>query len=689
MENTLVEFNEIQLSKGYIVETLLKLMELERIYNNVISSDFLMVLRLGNNDNAGLIEKLNKFDYDLVRYKSYYSALLNSTDYIKLNENLTKCAKNYVNEIAEYFVLSQEVTHSFSSFYYQMGTLDYNLSSIVHYQNSIDQILLNTGYCNDTNEIFRELKRKIFEAYLQKATDFINNENYNLAKGILNNARSFYNTAVNTYIPMDFNVLVSQANYGIYHSYLNVIDRAIEVGNYQLAEDYINKAGSFQKENSTSIISDKYISRISEKLAYLYIIKGDQMNEGGEYSDALYCYGQAQQICDNIKRFNFDYEIKHGKMQAHNGVYNQLVAIAGNNLNKGYVIEAHENMLEASMLINKYGLQILISPDAREIEKNLKYFHYKNLISSGKTQLDSGNYNLAFDHFLQAFDLEDKFVLTYDENLPKLFQQAAAPVLVDKCKIGEVKVLKNDLVQARDIYNDCFNLQDEYGLNFEPTVQESLALLNNSIFYKHCENSNLEFNAIINRANNLINAGDFITAMEIYNKTEEVIYKNYYCEFDKELVSHLKGKYKPAAEYQQLAQAAHEALLNDDHRTFIDTYQKLEDLSNNYEVIRKHIEPMPLHYLFSVKKNLALLENSLNYYKGEEEFETAFKLLTVLEANNFSNKDTKTIQQKLATKMALADKENGQTVDPEVLVEQYTDGNTWYKHFKKAYIKNR
>jgi hypothetical protein len=187
----------------------------------------------------------------------------------------------------------------------------------------------------------------------------------------------------------------------------------------------------------------------------------------------------------------------------------------------------------------------------------------------------------------------------------------------------------------------------------------------------------------------IVDRGDFIAAVDVLSKSDEVAYKNYYCDLDRELVVELRDIYSPAAEYQKLARVAQEALDASDHDKFIEAHQQMEDLSNNYEVIRKHIEPLPLHYLFSVKKNLALLESSIDYYQDKEDFETAFKLLYVLEENNYSDKETKILQQKLGNRVALAYKLDPGTTDLDETVEKYTEGNEYLKHFKKTYDKKR
>ncbi len=682
------QFVKIQLKPSAIVETYLQIQELERIYSHVTNSDFIKTLDIEHHDVAGYFEKLTHFKRNLQRYDSYYDILLNSVDYLKLKISPSEIAQGYINQISDYFILAQHVTHSQSTYFYNLGRVDYNHTSINGIQSGLNKILLKTPYCNDLNQIYKVFEQEIFGAYMEKANFFIRQENYYIAKGILDNAECFFKTISRKSEPVELRILISKADYGIYDSYLHLIDRAIDVGNYDLAENYIDKAQSFQQDNSASIISDEHIRRISEKLATLYLQKGSQLNKDEDYSNALYCFEQAQKICYNINEYNYEYEIRHGLIQSKNGWYDSLIALAGLNLESGKIEVAIALMDEAKSLMNKYESKILPSEQSNLIISRINYYYYNSLISEGEKFLDSGNYNLAYQKFLDAFHLEENSDFAYSDKLPKLFAEAATPVLEDICSLGEVKVQNHQLDEARAIYDKCLRLQDEYGLIYEPRLQQGLTLLNNNIFNAHCEYENQEFDAIIVLFNNAVKQGDFISAIDFLNQTDEIVSKNYYCEFDRALVAELKQTYSPAAEYQELAKTAQDALNSNDHQKFIEVHQKMEILSENYEVIRKYIEPLPLHYLFSVKKNLALLESSVNYFENRDEYETALKLLKVLEANNFSDKDTKGIQQKLANKLALADKEDATALDPKLNVEKYTEGNPYYKHFKKTYIKS-
>jgi hypothetical protein len=683
------QLSNLNITPKTIVSSYIKVKELERIYNSIAKTDFIRTLDFSRKRDSDFWEKMDRFQVNLYKTVNNIEILITSADFIDLNQSYASAAKQYVDEISSYFLMSQEVSHSNSAYFFNYGKVAYNQNLFKDYFSGLNKILLRTKFCNEIYAVSRRLEKEIFNAYLNKANDFIEKEQYFIAKGLLGNARSFHDFYSNSALPLDLHFYYSKANYGIYDSYLHLIDRAIEIGNYNLAENYILKAKNFQIQNSATIISSEYTTRISEKLIRLYINKGELLNENGEFVEAMYCFNQAQNICRDIGFFNFDYEIKHGLIAASNGTYSDLIARAHEEFENNDIASADDLLSQATLLRSDYPWKIEHSYKLDELKSMVNAHYYQTYVVDGKSYLENGNYYLAYEYFLKAFELEEISNFEIYDSLPYFFVQAAKPYLIDQCKLGEVKVKKNQLDEAREIYDRCFVLQMEYGIDYDPILQESLTKLNNSIFYRHCELANYNFDHIIDQFNNAVGTGDFINAMQVLDRTNEVMSENYYCEFDKSLVAELKNKYSPAAEYQMLANKAKDALNRNDHETFIETHKKMEELSSNYEVIRKMVEPMPLHYLFSVKKNLALIENAVKDYENKEEFETALKLLKVLQANNYSDRDTKAIQQNLASRMAYIDKQSADPeTDPRIKADNYTDGSAWYKHFKKTYVKN-
>ncbi len=688
VKQALKRFNEIDLNKNSIIDFYIQLKEFERTYQLVSKGAFIAELGIEPHDEGGYFENLTALKNQLVRFIEYFDILTESEDSFRVNKSVKAYAELYVEEATKYLMQSQQVTHSQSSFYYRLGFIKYDQRFLNCYSKDISQVLNKTNYRNSEKTIFQKLEEQIFKVYLDKADELIKTHRFSLALGMLRNAEGYYKVCFNNVLPVTLNLLISQANYGIFNSYLQLIDRAIDAGNYNLADSYLDKAMQFQKENAISIITDDYMRQISERLTILYIARGNELIEEEEYKNATFCFEQALKLCKRISRFNYDYDIKHGLMNARNGWYKSLINQIIENLEISNFELARQLMDEANQLVSGYYYEILYSPEHIFIRSAINHYYYGQLIQTGKALLDSGNYQLAYQQFLSAFDLEAKSNFELSQELPELFYRAATPVLVDLCSVGEVKVMKNQLSEARIIYEDCVKLQDEYGLIYQPKVQESITLLNNSIFTRHCDFVNQEFEDELSEFDDFIDRGDFISAVNMLNTADSLAYKNYYCELDKKLISEYRAMYGPASEYQKLAKMAQEALSSGDHEKFIEVHERMEYLSENYEAIRKYIEPLPLHYLFSVKKNLALLESSIEYFKSKESFEVALELLAVLEANNFTDRDTKALQQKLGNKMALADKECIYTADPNVIVDEYTEGKTFLKHFKKAYIKN-
>jgi hypothetical protein len=688
LKKALQDITAIDLRRNSILDFYIKLKELERMYNHVAQNDFIAELGIRTNDNGGFFEHLTTMRNQLVRFNEYFNILIQSAESFRLSKSLRNYAELYVAETSNYLVQSQKVTNAHSGFYYRLGYINYNQSMVNQYYQDLKQVIDRTRYRNSDMGLYHKLEVEIFNTYLDKATEMIKSEQYHLATGLLKNAENLYKVSFNREVPVSLNILISKANYGIFDSYLKLIDRAIKVGNYNLAENYLDRAMNFQIENSVSIISNDYIIEISEKLALLYISQGTRLTEEGEYKNATLSFEQAAKLCHRIGRFNYDYEIKHGLMNARNGLYKSLINRIIDKLETSDFESAQQLMVEANQLAASYYYEILYSPEHVFIRSAINRYYYHQMIQSGKSYLESGDYQLAYQQFLAAFDLEATSNFDLSPELPELFYRAATPVLIDLCSLGEVKVRKNQLDEARIIYDNCLQLQDDYGLIYQSSVQESITLLNNSIFNRHCDFVIQEFEKKVAIFDNLIDQSDFISAIALLNNTDSLTYKNFYCDLDRSLIKELRAMYSPAAEYQQLAKIAQDALSTGNHEKFIEAHERMEFLSDNHEVIRKYIEPLPLHYLFSVKKNLALLENAIEYFKSKESFEVALDLLAVLEANNYTDRDTKAIQQKLGSRMALADRECIYTADPNVIVDEYTEGKTYLKHFKKAYIKS-
>jgi hypothetical protein len=267
LKNAIERIDSIDVQNSDVVlETYIQLNELTRIHNGIGECDFVDELGIHENDPYGYFDMLAKLDRKLTSYRSVYNQLLNSLHGINLRENLADCATKYVDLVSLELEMSQNVSHDLSSLYYRAGRIDYENSEVTEFLLGMDDIYSKAG------SGLRELPSETFtdfviQKYTTKAENFILDQKYYLAKGLLLNAKSLENTGV-TDSPsiVDLDIMLSKATYGIYNSYLHITDRAIEIGNYELAEQYIEKAKLFQLNNSNSILTNTAVKKMMEKL---------------------------------------------------------------------------------------------------------------------------------------------------------------------------------------------------------------------------------------------------------------------------------------------------------------------------------------------------------------------------------------------------------------------------------------
>lgn len=688
MERESNQLKRFRVSKSNVYESLIILNEAKRLTSNILDSDFLNELSITGEKKIAFDTQLKILNSEVLKLKNTYDSLIQNSDFLSLSNSSKALANEFVDETSLFNSLSQDVTHAHQSYFYYLGTLQRTTAELNAFRKGIEQILSKTKYCNDTHLILNQMKKEVYQAYLQKSYQLSSAQEYHRSRGVLLQALNFYNLSIGTGIPLELNIAISKANYGIYNSYLHLIDRAIDIGNYELAENYIDKASNFQELNSSTIISGQYMDNVYNELVKLYINKGISLNQEESFEEANYCFEQAQIGCIRLGIFNHDYLIKHGLDEARNGLYNKYLVQAGQNIDNGQESLARENLEKAHNLAVVYPSQIRHLPQIDSLTNRFEYQLYLNRIADGKKYLTAGNYNEAYSNFLSALILEQQSAVTIYDPLVDLFAEAAIPYLLDQCKMGDLMVNQNRLQEARQIYDSVFQLQSDFGLYYEQDLQSGLAFLNNSIFVRQCEVANENFEEILARFDNAVEAGDFISAMDILDESDEIVRKNYYCDIDQSKIALLQTEYGPASTYQKLADEAQKALSENNYKRFTEIYSELEDLSERYEVIRTRIEPMPLHYLFSIKKNLAILESSLNQYRNEDDLALAMRILQVMESSNISGKDAKGLQQTLGQKLAYIDRTGTDSDNPKVNVQKYTNGSSWYKHFKKAYIKN-
>ena len=684
MERILNESACLDIRTNTLIETCFRLKELERMFGIISTEPFIKELKIAQNDPVGYYEKLSALKRLITRYNEYFYFVISTVDSVKILKSLDFYADDFVMRTTDNFLLSQTVSHSHSSYYFKLGLIKYTHADIHSIRDIIKQILCKSRYSGKSDQIINNFLNKAFNVFISKASDFVNEQNYNVALGYLYNAGSFYIASTSLSIPLTHVILTSRANYGIYDSYLRLIDKAFELGNYEMAENYTLKALAFQKENQGSIISDHYLTGIAQKLIDLYVEKGNLLNQTGEFKNAMGCFEHAYFICSKIERFNNKYEIDHGLNDSRNGLYKQILERVLPELERGNYVAAQQLIDRAKSLERENNWQIYSEPKYQSLVTLLNEFTYRQLIEKGRKLLDSGNYHYAYKQFLEAVKIREKSEFNFDLELDCCFELSAIPVLLEMCNSAEVKIRKNNLVEARSLYNQCLGLQNKYGLDYEPTLQKKLTLLDNHIFEKQCEYEILKFNRVVDSFWVNVKVGDFRNALEILCQAETLSNDHYYCSFDEDYIKDLQAKYQPLAEYQALEQKARESLILHESDQFNGLFNRMQFYSRNNVMIRNLIETVPMAGFLSVKKNLDLLESYMNNITSGPELITALQVLATLEQSRLVPTESRHLQKKLGNILLKSGLAGGYGVEYAALIDEYISNKDYYKYLIKA-----
>jgi len=687
MDESIERFNQMNFSPAMIVKSFFQLQEYWRVFENISNSEFIKELQLSPENNSEFFEKKNVFDRKLNEYTRKYNNRLETLDYLYFSEDFSGLALDFVHEINYFSMISDKRTHTSQSYFYNLGMVEYSENEVSEIENGMINILSRTKFKKDTRTIVHLFYKKVLSTYIEESDALIRNEEYRLARGLLENAKRFVAAFIEDESTSKLNRQLSKANYGIYNSYLHLIDRAIEIGNYELADSYINKAKKFQIENKASIISDQSVKDVSEKLVKLYINKGFNLIKNEEYFESNYCFEKAHEKCQEIGIYNHDYVIKHGLVESRNGLYKEFVFKAQKELANNNLDLARKYLDKAQSLMKSYPSQIVELKEFYEIKSELLQQAYLNYIQKGRFYLENGNYRLSYLELLDALNLEENSEVLSNQMFTELFEEAASKYLVGQCEHGEVKVKKRELKEARVIYENCLDLQREFGLSRNQLLMDGLAQLKSNILAEQCHIAAENLDEHLLEVENLVVGGEFISANKILEKASQIMESNRYCDLDFSQLYTYNEFIPFAAEYQKLAIEAQSSLENNNADHLLNVFEKMEILSQRHGYIRNNIEPKPLYYLFAVKKNLAFLETSMQQYNADNELLAAVRIMNVIEAASVSVKDTRPIQVSLGEKLAAADKIHPES-DPAEKVKEYTNGNTYYKYLKKAYLQS-
>jgi len=497
-------------------------------------------------------------------------------------------------------------------------------------------------------------------------------------------------------------VLANSRNYSAAQAYFR---KSIEVNpqfapaHVQLARiDFVNgylpEAANRLRDVLTRMRIDPGTEAVAMGLAHdiysTHISNGNNLTSRGAYHEALDAFAAARHLCSTIGGLRCSMPaLSDSEARAARGAYRAILDKGKGLMARNALQEAEHAAEEALRFQQEYADVLHAERDAKELLGQVKFQMYLQYIDQGKRYLAQSNHAAALGQFEEALALEQKYMFKPVQELGKLAQRAAKPVLLAKLSQGYEEARQNRLGSARELTSDATAMQERFGLQADAEVQRKFKLLGERIFTQECANTQAAYDQHLAHAKALAKERQYLAADRAYAEAISAASAKSECSIATFTAKDGQTAIAPAANYQRKLEEIDRLV----------TSSRYQDAIRGYNEAEKH-------YLFNQVNKFGLDHISLfNYAKdnlrqtftasvvehftqlGEEPI--AIQLLTSLLEKGYSKGKTKKVQEHLGRQLAVKDAIRNLKDAPKVLAAGHSGNNKDLKKLRKTYEKER
>jgi len=678
-----IQPDNIDLLSFYEIE----LREVEQSIASIDSRQFPQTLSLHENDPMQFMPKMQDLVTQATQMRATLNQRLSVLDQLFCQRGNDLMSQGKIAEAASYYNKAIQVNPYYAPAQYQLARMEYNSGNLDTAAYMVNHGLLKMSPDQSTQQLLVQLGNTIYSTMLTNGDKYNTEQKYNEAIASFERAQWLCSTTTGMVCTEQVRKGLAQARYGIYHSYLQVAEKAIQNGRLDIAGNYINQSMEYQKQFASEIISNNESIQWMGVLCKEYVMLGNTLNQKKQYDQALIEFNKCDSLSKIYPTIGEVAGCKTGLCGARNGIYNNYLDGARKKLDAGLLDDAENKCLEAMQYQKQYKDDIFSDREAVSVMTLIKEKRYHIAINNGRNYLNGGNHADAAKYFLEARGYQDQYTFKRNDSLNIFISTSGKPLVVKVIDEGKVQAWGNKLPEARNSYQKASDDIKLYGLEKDKELEATMSELKNKIFSQECANAEQSYLSLYDKAKKLMRDGDYALASVTLTMAIDVTSKNTLCNIDNSVAYKEQERIKPAMEYQ--------------NRMFkVDEYAA----QTNYTECLKQMDANALFYqanridTFGLKhpteQDYILKGGDVNFvyfgvehYYSLKDYDTAFRMLQELKNRSYPVKYTKNLQTQLGGKMAIRDKINGVT-NYKIQTLKYTEGEKWYAVFSKAYKKS-
>ena len=215
----------------------------------------------------------------------------------------------YLEEETNLMHLQQNYSSIYDDLFNQLTKTNYP-SNLSHKNFKFTDVIAKDN--PDGKSLLSTFENRLFEKSIFAIDRLIREENFTEALYTIDNLERFVSNADAIKLNDTYQQFKAQAAYGMYHSYVEIVEKAIKIKNTKLAVQYLKKASAVQEMYSKQIITNGLVEKKLRLLLAICYADYNSMLEQDQYLEAA-----AKR--DTIRELIGDFQL-----EAHEAMLDQL-----------------------------------------------------------------------------------------------------------------------------------------------------------------------------------------------------------------------------------------------------------------------------------------------------------------------------------------------------------------------------
>jgi hypothetical protein len=251
-------------------------------------------------------QNLRNLDSGLRRLNTVFVQNIDTLDFTFSEAEMINASEIVLQLYGSYMEKMKNTNHLFEPVYLEVTDFLGSAEDLEKLENAVKQTFFADPAEQNTDALMLEFRQLMYQAFLEEAEMFIENQAFNEALLMLGSAETLCMKNPDMECELYTFHKLSQAKYGIYDSYMSVAASALEANNAELAYKYLLLAKDFQHENNNLIISSGAVDVSLENLAWRFLETGQNKLKQGNDQEALTAYVHAQDIYSMVNVDNYN-----------------------------------------------------------------------------------------------------------------------------------------------------------------------------------------------------------------------------------------------------------------------------------------------------------------------------------------------------------------------------------------------